>query len=74
MVAGKLLKENGRLVDVKFCGPDVWDGSEEIVATVSHGSIAWATVAERLRSTRLQIQPRIDFCDMDVANAEILKL
>ncbi|EXJ62210.1 hypothetical protein A1O7_02643 [Cladophialophora yegresii CBS 114405] len=74
IVGGKLLKEKGRLVDVSFRGPEIWDGSEDVIATFGRGSIPWATVAEQLRYTRLQIQRRIDSCDMDVAKAEILKL
>lgn len=74
IVAGKILKECGRLVNVSFSGPYVWNGSEEVIATFSNESIPWATVAERLRSTRVQIQRRIDNCNMDVAKAEILRL
>jgi hypothetical protein len=74
IVGGKLLKEEGRLVNVSFRGPGVWDGSDDVIATFDQGSIRWAAVAERLRSTRRQIQRRIDACDMDVAKAEILKL
>ncbi|KAJ9616824.1 hypothetical protein H2200_000543 [Cladophialophora chaetospira] len=74
IVAGKILKENGHLVDVSLQGPRDWKGSDDIGATFDHGTIPWTRVAERLRSTRLQIQQRIDSCDMDVAEAEILKL
>ncbi len=74
IVAGKILKANGRLIDVTFRGPEVWEGGAEVVATFNQGRAPWTTVAERLRSTRVEIQQRIDSCDMNAAKAQILKL
>ncbi|KIW90020.1 uncharacterized protein Z519_09450 [Cladophialophora bantiana CBS 173.52] len=74
IVAGKILKEQGRLVNVAFDGPEAWDHSEEVMAIFNNRSIHWSVVAGQLRSTRLDIQKRIDACDMGVAKAEILKL
>ena len=75
IVAGSILKDGGRLVDVSFSGPAAWDGRDSVVDTLdSSGKLTWRTVAERLRSTRLEIQMRIDSCDMEVAKEKIIKL
>lgn len=75
IVAGSILKEGGRLADVSFNGPETWEGRDRVVETLdSHGRLTWKTVAEQLRSTRSEIQKRIDGCDMEVAKHKILKL
>ena len=74
MVAGSILKEEGRLVEASLGEPNAWEGSESVMAAFDQGKIAWEAVAKQLRSTRLNIQRRIDACDMEVAKEQILKL
>ena len=75
IVGGTILKENGHLLDVKLAGPDDWDGRDSVVAALdSYQKLSWSKVAEHLRSTRVEIQQRIDKCSMEAAKAKIIKL
>lgn len=74
IVGGSILTEAGRLVDVSLAGPDAWEGRDKVVAALDQGKVSWNAVANQLRSTRLEIQRRIDRCDMEAAKEKIIEL
>ncbi|KAL2419258.1 hypothetical protein ABEF95_001783 [Exophiala dermatitidis] len=74
IVGGSILKEDGRLRDVKLDLVDSWKGSEGVSAVVDRGTLSWGTVLNQLRSTQEEIQMRVDRCNMDVAKEKILRM
>lgn len=74
LVAGSVLKQDGVLTNVLLNGPTEWEGYENVKGVFNGESLPWEVVAQQLRSTRQEIQERIDSCDERVARSKILDM
>ena len=72
IVGGRVLKVDGKLLDVPFTDLKDWTGSKNVTAVMKSGRLAWNRVAHQLRASRNQIQERVNCCDIELAKADVL--
>jgi cytosine/adenosine deaminase-related metal-dependent hydrolase len=76
IVAGRILKHGGRLVDVKVGEGAIkeWEGSAHVSKVVQDGELSWRQVREELKRSRKDIQERIDGVNIEVAKEKVLEM
>ena len=70
LVGGKVVKEGGKLRDVDVRELRGWHGTE----LINRGSLSWAQVAQHLRRSRVDVQERIEKCNIDLAKEKVLEM
>ena len=74
IVGGRVLKDNGKLVDVPLREIGDWKGCENVVATAKSSKLGWPEVSKQLKISRIQIQERIDRCNIGLARKQVLAM
>lgn len=71
IIDGQIVKQNGKLKDLIVPSQPAWNGVDD----VGKGqNLTWARVAEKLRESRVEIQKRIDNCNIQAAREAVIKM
>lgn len=74
IIGGDVRKENGVLANATCEGIFEEEGWGQLKADVKGRSLSWANVAEELKRSRVEVQKRIDRCNIKAARVAVIKM
>lgn len=79
IIGGDIVKDRGKLADIEVDDVIVCGGKDSVRAASStseqeHNTISWEQIAKELKRSRIEVQKRIDKCNMQAAREAVVKM